>query len=277
MSTRPMLGLAAACHPGPTVLVTAVAMALAAAQGRSASGLVAVGAAVLSGQLSVGWHNDWLDAERDRRSARGDKPVVRGTVPRGVVGRAAAVAVVAVVPLSLLSGRRAAIAHLGAVALAWAYNARLKATMLSFLPYTGAFALLVAFVSLGLPGSPWPPWWQLAAGALLGTGAHLANAAPDLDADLATGVRGLPHRLGYRNSVLGAAALLIVASAVLAFGPGHLDALSVGGFTAAAMVVGAGLVAGRHGRTRLLFRVSMLVAVIDVALLVAESASASTS
>lgn len=271
---RTTRALLAACHPGPSVVVTGVAVALAAAEGRAATGLVAVGAAVLSGQLSVGWHNDWLDAERDRHAARRDKPVARGAVPRRVVGRAAAVAVVAVVPLSLLSGPKAAAAHLTAVALAWAYNARLKATVLSFVPYAVAFALLVAFVSLGLPGAPGPPWWQVAAAALLGTGAHLANAAPDLDDDRATGVRGLPHRLGYRVSVLGAAGLLVIASAVLAFGPGRPSALSVGGFTLAVIVVGAGLVAGRHGQSRLLFRVSMLVAVIDVALLVAESATA---
>lgn len=263
--------LLASCHPGPSVVVTGVAVALAAAEGRSTAGLAAVGAAVLSGQLSVGWHNDWLDAERDRRSARLDKPVARGAIPRRVVGRAAGVAVVAVVPLSLLSGGRAAAAHGAAVALAWAYNARLKATVLSFVPYAVAFPLLVAFVSLGLPGAPWPPWWQVVAAALLGTGAHLANAAPDLDDDQAAGVRGLPHRLGYRRSVLGAATLLVVASAVLAFGPGPTP-LSVGGFAVAAGVVGAGLVAGRRRPSRLLFRVSMAVALIDVALLVAGGA-----
>ncbi|MDQ2728184.1 MAG: UbiA family prenyltransferase [Actinomycetota bacterium] len=265
--------LLAASHPGPSVVVTGVAVALAAAEGRSAPGLAAVGAAVLSGQLSVGWHNDWLDAERDRLSGRGDKPVAQGAVPRRLVGRAAAVAVVAVIPLSLLSGPEAAAAHLAAVALAWAYNARLKATVLSFAPYAVAFALLVTFVSLGLPGAPGPPWWQVVAAALLGTGAHLANAAPDLDDDRATGVRGLPHRLGYRVSVLGAATLLVIASAVLAFGAGRPRPVSAGGLALAVLVVGAGLVAGRRGRPRLLFAAAMLVALIDVALLVAESAS----
>lgn len=266
--------LLAASHPGPSVVVTGVAVALGGAEGRSPAGLAAVGAAVLSGQLSIGWHNDWLDAERDRRSARRDKPVARGAIPRRVVGGAAVVAAVAVVPLSLLSGGKAAAAHLTAVALAWAYNFRLKATVLSFVPYTVAFALLAAFVSLGLPGAPGPPWWQVVAAALLGTGAHLANAAPDLDDDRATGVRGLPHRLGYRVSILTAAGLLVIASAVLAFGPGRPDALSAGGFILAVVIVGAGLVAGRHRPSRLLFQVAMLVAVIDAALLVAASANA---
>ena len=265
--------LLAACHPGPCLVVTGTAVALAAAEGRAPAGLAAVGAAVLSGQLSVGWHNDWLDADRDRRSARPDKPVARGAIPRRVVGVAAGLAAVAVVPLSLLSGGTAAAAHLAAVALAWAYNLRLKATVLSAVPYAAAFALLVTFVSLGLPGAPGPPWWQVVAAALLGMGAHLANAAPDLEDDRATGVRGLPHRLGYRASILTAAGLLVAASAVLAFGPGPPGALAAGGFALAVVVVGAGLLAGRRRPSRLLFQVAMLVAVIDVALLVAESAN----
>ena len=109
---------------------------------------------------------------------------------------AAAIALAAVPLLSLLSGWRAAIVHCVAVALAWAYDLGLKATALSVVPYAIAFGLLPVFVVLGLPGAPWPPWWAPVAGALLGAGAHFANALPDLDDDIATGVRGLPHRLG---------------------------------------------------------------------------------
>ena len=42
----------------------------------------------------------------------------------------------------------------------------------------------------------WPPAWMMATGAVLGVGAHLLNALPDLADDDATGVRGLPQRLG---------------------------------------------------------------------------------
>ena len=95
-------------------------------------------------------------------------------------------------PLSLLSGWRAAAVHLVAVLLAWGYDLGLKSTVWSVVPYTVSFGLLPAFVTLGLPGAPWPPWWATAAGALLGAGAHFANVLPDLDDDLATGVLGLP-------------------------------------------------------------------------------------
>jgi len=59
-----VIALVRASHPEPTVMVTALAMALAIGTGRSGIGVLAVGAAVLAGQLSVGWHNDWLDAAR---------------------------------------------------------------------------------------------------------------------------------------------------------------------------------------------------------------------
>ena len=65
-------------------------------------------------------------------------------------------------------------------------------------PYVVCFGLLPVFVVLGCPGTPAPPWWLPVAGGLLGAGAHFANVLPDLDDDAATGVRGLPHRLGAR-------------------------------------------------------------------------------
>ena len=66
---------------------------------------------------------------------------------------------------------------------------------------------------------PTAPWWLVAAGAALGAAAHLANVAPDLEDDLATGVRGLPHRLGARVSAVTGALLLGGASVVLVLGP----------------------------------------------------------
>ena len=84
------------------------------------------------------------------------------------------------------------------MAAAWAYNLGLKSTWLSPLPYALAFGLLPAFVTLGLAGHPWPRPAVTAVAALLGVGAHLLNTIPDHDADLRTGVRGLPQRIGPR-------------------------------------------------------------------------------
>jgi hypothetical protein len=76
-----------------------------------------------------------------------------------------------------------------------------------------------SIVVLALPGTAVAPAWASAAGALLGVGAHLCNALPDLEEDLAQGVRGLPHRLGPRRSAACAAVLLLAAAVVLAVGP----------------------------------------------------------
>src|SRR4051794_40530102 len=176
----PILPLLAASHPEPAFAVTLVTTALAASAGRNPGGLVATALAVGAGQLSVGWSNDAIDAERDIRAGRRDKPVATGRIALRTVQVAAGVALVASVPLSLLSGWRATVVHLVAVLLAWGYNLGLKSTPVSVVPYTVAFALLPAFVTLGLPGAPAPPWWAVLAGGLLGAGAHFANVLPDL-------------------------------------------------------------------------------------------------
>ena len=79
----PLVGVRAwalATHLGPTVAVTTVATLLAVGADVSGARAALVGIAVLAGQASIGWSNDWLDADRDRAVARADKPVVRGAV-----------------------------------------------------------------------------------------------------------------------------------------------------------------------------------------------------
>lgn len=262
------VGLLRACHPEPTVAVTAFAASLAVAMGRGAAGVAAVTVAVLAGQLSVGWQNDWLDAARDRAAGRRDKPVATGLVSRRLVGRAAAVAAVAAVPLSLVSGAEAAAVHLVAVALAWSYNLRLKATVASVVPYVLAFPALVAFVSLSRPAHPWPPWWAPATAAALGAGAHLLNAAPDLANDLAAGVRGLPQRLGRPASLTASAVLLLGGTVVVSVGPGLPVWVAPTSMTAAVATLAGGWLAGRQSGSRALFRAALGVAALDLAVLV---------
>jgi heme o synthase len=266
----PAVALLRASHPEPTVMVTAIAVALAVGTGRSGAGVLSVGAAVLAGQLSVGWHNDWLDALRDTAAGRSDKPVAAGDISRRTVARCALTALAAAVPLSFASGWRAAVVHLLAVLLAWSYNARLKATMASFVPFAIAFPLLVAFVTLGGPRASWPPWWALAAAALLGCGAHLVNAAPDLADDTAAGIRGLPHVLGRSRSVSVAAVLLLTATVIESFGDGHREWEAAITVPAVALALAAGIVLARRPGSRWLFRSVLLAAAVDVAALVAN-------
>jgi hypothetical protein len=84
-------------------------------------------------------------------------------------------------------------------------------------------------------------------------GAHFANVLPDLPADLATGVRGLPQRLGGRISRAVAGLLLGAATAVLALGPGNVGAMPLAlrwaGVAVAAVVAGSGVVSALAGRS----------------------------
>jgi 4-hydroxybenzoate polyprenyltransferase len=229
---------------------------------------VAVALAVLAGQLVTGWSNDWLDADRDTAVGRADKPVATGEVSRSLVGAAAVVAGVACVPLSLLSGWRAGLVHLAAVMCALAYNARLKGTPFSAVPYALAFAAAPAFVSLARPGHPWPPAWLLAAGAALGAGAHFANVLSDLEDDAATGIRGLPHRVGRNASEAIAAGLMALVAVLLTFGPsGAPTPLAWGILAATAVALGAGATLGRRPGSRTLFRAVLITALGDVVLL----------
>ncbi len=204
----PAVGLVRACHLQPTLAVVSVTTALAALAGRGAAGCAAVAAAVLAGQLSTGWSNDWFDAGRDRAVGRTDKPIVAGDVSVAAVRSAALAALAAAVPLSLLSGWRAATVHLVALASAWAYNLGLKATVISPLPYALSFGLLPAFVTLGLPGHPWPRPAVMVATALLGVGAHFVNTLADREDDARTGILGLPQRLSARAALLTGVGLL---------------------------------------------------------------------
>ena len=78
-------GLVAATHPGPTAVVTALSATLLVGLRAPGSVVALASSAVLAGQLSVGWSNDWLDAARDRAVGRTDKAVVAGLITAGSV------------------------------------------------------------------------------------------------------------------------------------------------------------------------------------------------
>jgi 4-hydroxybenzoate polyprenyltransferase len=266
------LALVRSCHPEPSLAVTSITTALALAAGRGAASAW-VAAALLSGQLSIGWSNDWIDADRDRTAARRDKPAASGELAPRTLRTAAFVAAAACLPLSLAMGWRAGLLHLTAVAAAWAYNLRLKSTVLSWLPYALAFGSVPSIVTLGLPGSPWAPAWATAAGALLGVGAHLANVLPDLADDAATGVRGLPHRLGAAGSAALSAVLLLGATGLLAAGPERPGALGWTALGSAGAVTAVGLLLARRPGSRAAFHAAIVVAAVDVALLLARGSA----
>lgn len=254
------------CHPIPTVAVTAISGGLAALASLPVGRGALVVATVFTGQLSIGWSNDYLDAERDRAVLRPDKPLATGAVKPRVVGMAAAVALLTTIALSAVLGWPGGVAALTTVLIAWAYNLGLKATVLSWLPYALAFGLAPAVVTLSALPPRWPGAWVLAACALLGAAAHLANVLPDFSDDAATGISGLPHRIGARATALTAAALLLAASAVILLGPpGPPGAWSWGLVGTAVLVAGASArLAYGAPTSRIFFGAIILIAGLDL-------------
>lgn len=262
-TTRAWLG---ASHPGPTFAVTMVAVLLAVGAGLDSWRVALLGAAMLADQLSVGFSNDWIDASRDRAVGRSDKPLARGDVGVGAVRASAWICLALALALTAPLGLWALLAHATALLSAWLYNAWLKNTSLSVLPFVISFGLLPAIVTLSGAPPTAPACWVLGAGALLGTAAHFANVLPDLLADRQTGIRGLPHRLGERLSAFVIAAALAAASALLFLA--RPDVLHALGFAAGLAIALACVILVARGRiSRLLFRLIIVAALLDVALL----------
>jgi 4-hydroxybenzoate polyprenyltransferase len=264
--------LALSSHPGPTATVTVLAAGLAVALGYGLGRVIAVALAVLLGQLSIGLSNDWIDAGRDRSVGRRDKPVARGEVSVSQVRAAALGTAAACLVASAALGPAFLLAHVVLVGSGWAYNAGLKRTAASVVPFVVAFGILPAVVALGAADPVPAAAWAWVTGAVLGVSIHFTNVLPDLEDDARTGVRGLPHRLGRVPSGLVAFGALALGALVASVGPVLADPgvgmtpLAVGGLvvTLAIAAWGAVLVVTRPPG-RLLFQLIMAASLLLVA------------
>ncbi|WP_233570425.1 UbiA family prenyltransferase [Frigoribacterium sp. PhB24] len=258
-------------HPGPTVVVTLLAVVLGASSGLPLDRLVLLALAVLLGQASIGFANDWLDAGRDRAVGRTDKPVAQGRVSVAAVRTAAVASAALMLVPSYALGPAAGTAHLVLVASGWAYDLGLKRTPASVVPFVVSFGLLPAVATLAAAPPAPPAAWAVAVGAVFGVAIHFTNVLPDLEDDARTGIAGLPHRLGRTRSGVTAFAALAVAAVLLLSGqlggdastPGLVAAVVGTVVTLGIALVGVRLViAGRVDRT--LFRLIMVAAVLLV-------------
>ena len=206
--------LVRAAHPRQALLTAAVLAGGAAMAGRSLREVGLVAAAVLVGQVILGWHNDVVDEKRDREHARPDKPIALGHLERGTVTYAIAVAVLLVVPLSIANGIEAGITHLAILAIAALTNAGLlRRSRFSYLPWMATYGLFPAFLSYGGwagEGAGGPPTIALTVlAALLGIGIHVLLSLPGLVDDNKDGLTTFPLRIALKT---GAPRLLLVAS-----------------------------------------------------------------
>ena len=262
----------ASSHPGPTLAVTAVTVVLAIGAGLDAWRVAVLGAAMLFDQLSVGLSNDWIDARRDREVKRTDKPIATGAISASTVRASAITCAALSIALTAPLGWQAFVVHLVVLVSAWLYNAWLKNTPFSVVPFVVSFGLLPTVVTASSSEPGLAAWWACGAGALLGVAAHFANVLPDLEADRATGIRGLPHRVGARLSGILIAAALATASVLLYLGVPQL-VQAIGLALGLAIAVAIVVLLGRASATRLLFRLIMLAALIDVVMLAASGGS----
>jgi 4-hydroxybenzoate polyprenyltransferase len=262
--------LVLAGHPGPSLAISAMITLLAAqAAPRGAGPVGLVAPAVVAGQFSIGWSNDYFDARADAAAGRAGKPVVAGAVSRRVVAAAAGLALAASLALGLALGPVTGLVNAVMMAAGWAYNAGLKGTLASGLMYMAGFGLIPEFAASTLPGHPAARPVITVAAAVLGLGAHFANVIPDLDADRAAGVRGLPQRVAARYGPaaarLAALILLLAASVLLVAAPGGpRRPAALAGLAAAAILA----VAGAVSPGRLPFLAAIAIGAIDVALFV---------
>ncbi|WP_218221210.1 UbiA family prenyltransferase [Nesterenkonia sp. Act20] len=284
-------GLWGSTHPGPTLVVTVLAAALSVAAGLSLGRIVLLALAVFAGQLSVGLSNDALDAGRDRAVGRTDKPIARGDISLRTAWVAAVLAVVLALALSAPLGLGMLAAHGIFLASAWSYNAGLKATPISILPFILGFGAFPTFATFAAHDPQLAAPWALLAGGALGAAIHLTNVLPDLDDDARTGISGLPHRLGARPSAALAAAAVLVGAIAVTAGATAVTAGAADGeilrvdltqipviswlfFALEVAVVLVTLVLAVKGRSgRLLFRLVMLAALLLAAQLVAAGGS----
>lgn len=270
--------LIGAAHPGPTLVVTAVATALAIVSGLPLGTVAMLGAIVLTNQLSIGWSNDALDAGRDRADRRTDKPVARGEISERSLLAIALVSATIAVGLSLTLGPLVAAAHAVFLLAGWAYNLGLKRTLAATLCYAAGFAVLPLLVTFAAspPAAATP--WAIGMGALLGVAAHFTNVLPDLADDRAHGIAALPHRLGARASATVALGALAATTAIGIVGPlaggAELSAVSImGAALSLACVLAGAIVVVRAHASRWLFRIIMLAALAAVLTLAGSAAA----
>lgn len=249
-----------------------LALALGLASGLTPWRLVLLTAAVFAGQLSVGISNDAIDARRDREVARADKPIARGAVGIRTAWAAAIGCLAIALAFSAPLGWRMLLAHVIALGSAWAYNARVKATPVSIVPFLVSFGIFPSLATLAAADPRPAAAWAWIAGAALGAAVHLTNVLADLDDDRRTGIRGLPHRLGARVSAVAASAGVAVGAAAVLLGPaGPPVQMLPWVFFAAVVGVAAvsAVVALRGGPGRVVFRLVMLAALLLAVQLVA--------
>jgi 4-hydroxybenzoate polyprenyltransferase len=226
-------------HPFPSLLNTALIVAIAGVAGADLPAAAALGLGMLGIQMCIGATNDLCDVELDA-ATKPWKPIPAGLITAGstqLIGAVcAALAIAAPLTLSLpVASMAAAMLTAGLV-----YDFWLKRTVWAWVCFAVAFAILPVYAWYGAAGSL-PPLahFLIPLAALAGPALHLSNGLVDLERDRAAGLTTLASRLGRTRTLVAIAVLLVVvhvlAWATLSVGASQLN-LAVVGASALAIV-----------------------------------------
>ena len=206
---KKLRGLRQASHFGPTLIVTAIAFGFGTYYWWEGPAYV-IAFTVATGQLVVGWSNDLYDYKDDLAHNRTNKPLVSGLITKQYLQKWLRF----MVPFSFIAnllgplGIKGGLVYMLGVGCGVAYNFYFKFSALSPLPYAIAFAALPSSIAISKEMNP--PLWMLLGGAIFGMAAHFINVIKDMEQDNVSGIEGLPQRLGTKNSIITAAALIVV-------------------------------------------------------------------
>lgn len=205
-------------HPAPVAFVLVAGSGFLAAAYRGwppIERLAPFLLALLLTQLAISLHNDYCDRELDA-ATKPWRALPRGVIsPEALLTGAGALCIGGLLVAALLGPSVTGLVALGTAA-GFAYNAWLKGTLWSWLPFWVALPSLPLCAFLA--AERFEP--ALALGYLIGAplvvAVHLADALPDVESDGAFGVRGLAHRLGPQRTWLTCQVLLGLALALVA-------------------------------------------------------------
>ena len=235
------LRAARALHPFPSLLVAGLTVAIVPIAGGDLATAIQLGLGMLSYQFAIGLTNDVVDAADDALRER-LKPIPSGALSRQAAARLGVAFVLAGLLVTCALPLGAWLIGIAGLCCGLIYNAWLKRTPLSWLPFAIALPLVPAWVFVA--SGAWTAMlsWAFPLGGVLGLALHLANQAPDVQGR-ADAVSGLPGLLGERAS----RALAIVLFGVAASGTVAVIASAdflLAGF-AAALAVAGGIAAAR--------------------------------
>ena len=243
-------------HPVPSLLtvVAAGAFIFLAARGiPPLDRLIHLLLIELAMQFSISAFNDYFDRPFDL--GRADKPVATGVISPSVALAIGSLLGLACLIIAIPLGGWVTLLTVIGLGGGLAYDAGLKRTVFSWLPFSVAFPTLPLWAWAGVEGSfPARLAWVVPVGGVMVLGIHLADTLPDLAADMEAGVRGLAHRLGVRSALVlcwGAFAASTLLTLLLTIVIPYRSEWYLPGLLVGSVLMSAGVIAYLTDRSRI--------------------------